>query len=88
MLLGLMVGFKARAVERIKNWLSPPEFLQELEEAQALRDEDTAYWLFDEPIFKAWREFDCLSAPSLAEGKTDRRTLWVYGTLSCYYKDC
>jgi hypothetical protein len=56
----------------MKQWISPPEFVVELERAQALREEDTAYWIFEEPKFKKWQQ----------SGDMNRNDgmLWVQGT--------
>jgi hypothetical protein len=62
---------------RIKNWLRPPEFTEEFEEAQKLRDEGTAEWLFDEGEFKNWR----MASEHESSHDSSESIFWVQGRL-------
>jgi hypothetical protein len=43
------------AFDRLQKWLAPPTFMQEFEQAQEMRMEGTALWLFKNPAFSEWR---------------------------------
>lgn len=62
---------------RIKNWLRPPEFTEEFEEAQKLRDEGTAEWLFGEGEFKNWR----MASEHESSHDSSESIFWVQGRL-------
>lgn len=67
---------------RMKAWLAPTAFMQELEHAQELREDDTAEWVFDEPNFVRWKAFDSAAELQSNRAKPNNDTLWIYGRLS------
>ncbi|OCL03838.1 hypothetical protein AOQ84DRAFT_137126 [Glonium stellatum] len=64
------------SIDRIRNWLSPPEFLQEYEKAVDIREDGTTDWLFEDPRLENW----ALSNPARsAPSKFEQECLWVQG---------
>jgi hypothetical protein len=64
--------------DRIQRWISPPQFAQEYERARDQREQGTAEWLFEEPMFSEWLKYstnDSGGEPSIP-GKS---VLWVQG---------
>ena len=52
----------------------------EFEKAQDKRNEGTAEWLFEEPLFNIWAETE-LSAPSCTDKyNLGANTLWIRGS--------
>lgn len=61
-----------QAFDRLQKWLAPPTFMQEFEQAQEMRMEGTALWLYRNPTFSEWR---------LSRNPTDpySNVLWTQG---------
>ncbi|KAL9121120.1 MAG: hypothetical protein Q9187_002326 [Circinaria calcarea] len=74
---------KEHSFHRMKAWLAPTAFMQELEHAQELREEDTAEWVFDEPNFVRWKTFDSASELQSNRAKPNNGTLWIHGNPGC-----
>ncbi|KAI0543806.1 hypothetical protein F4679DRAFT_592262 [Xylaria curta] len=43
-----------RLIQRIRQWLDPPNYAQEYENLRRETCEATAMWIFEEPIFQTW----------------------------------
>ncbi|KAJ4295630.1 hypothetical protein N0V90_007643 [Kalmusia sp. IMI 367209] len=66
---------RASIVARLRQWIHPPEFALELENAQYMREKGTTEWLFDNPTFAQWNNKN-------AEGGVHwpkDMVLWVHG---------
>ena len=66
----------------MKTWLAPTTYMQELEHAQELREDDTAEWILDEPSFIRWKAFDSESKLQSNGKKPNKNTLWIQGKRS------
>jgi len=71
----------------MKLWLHPPDFMDALEEAQALREEGTSLHLFEEVLFKRWRACSTASLSSIKKRKFGEETLWIHGRISPIQSD-
>ena len=72
----LLTLLEDELTSRIQNWLSAPDFVGECEKALNTREEDTAEWLLDDPLFDKWKSSTAArSNPS----KFERECLWVQG---------
>ena len=60
----------------VQKWIYPPEFAQDFERAQEIREPGTALWVFNHPQFKAWRT-ECEEPIASTVWK---RSLWIHGT--------
>jgi hypothetical protein len=65
-----------KILQRLQNWLSPPEYAQEYERIRRLREKGTAEWLFEEPSFQRLLEPD---KEETRGTRIDERVLWVQG---------
>lgn len=70
---------RATVIGYLKQWVSPPDFSQELERAQDLREDGTAEWIFENPLFEQWRISAKLSLGGTENTECKNRALWVYG---------
>ncbi|KAH6714527.1 hypothetical protein BKA61DRAFT_673850 [Leptodontidium sp. MPI-SDFR-AT-0119] len=61
---------------RVRTWLSPPEFAQDYEKALVSREEDTAEWLFDDPMVESWKTSTFTHSN---QGRFEQECLWVQG---------
>lgn len=64
---------------RIRSWLSAPEFARELERARECRETGTSGWFFEEKAFQKWSHYY-----QEVEARTDVKifganTIWVQG---------
>lgn len=68
----MILTITEQAFDRIQKWLAPPTFMQEFEQAQEMRMEGTALWLFRNPTFQEW---------TLSRDPIDRysNVLWTQG---------
>lgn len=64
-------------VDKINNWLSPPQFETEFQRALASREDGTAQWLFDCEAFTSWLAINQAS-PSDQKSAHDN-VLWISG---------
>ncbi|KAL2075301.1 hypothetical protein VTL71DRAFT_244 [Oculimacula yallundae] len=63
-------------VSRARAWLSPPDFAQDYEKALVAREEDTAEWLFDDPMVESWKKSTFTYS---TQGRFEQECLWVQG---------
>ena len=67
-------------VDKLKEWISPPLWLNSLEKAQDQRSPSTGLWLFGEPVFKSWL-FN-VTTPQMSIG---RKTMHIKGIILSHY---
>ncbi|KAF2174878.1 hypothetical protein K469DRAFT_685203 [Zopfia rhizophila CBS 207.26] len=72
----------AQIIDRVTNWLSPPEFKTNFERALESKVDGTTRWLFDSPSFRNWQALDP-SNMSNRGGGFDEQVLWIYGNPGC-----
>ncbi|KAI0151835.1 hypothetical protein GGR57DRAFT_503760 [Xylariaceae sp. FL1272] len=68
------------AIQRLMDWLAPPQFAEEFQSLLRVRQEGTATWLLDGPRFRAWRN----TIPTQTHEIVDKRkmppwVLWING---------
>ncbi|KAF2177895.1 hypothetical protein K469DRAFT_696285 [Zopfia rhizophila CBS 207.26] len=66
---------RASTVARLRQWIHPPEFALEFENALATREEGTAEWLFSDPTFVAWKSRNATGGPRWSKDMV----LWIHG---------
>jgi hypothetical protein len=66
-------------LDRIRRWISPPEFAQEFERAREQTEEGTAEWLFDETLFTTWLTGTISNNTGPMTSMFGDRALWVQG---------
>ncbi|KFA79857.1 hypothetical protein S40288_10302 [Stachybotrys chartarum IBT 40288] len=59
-----------RHIEKMKDWLCPPDPSTNINHARKLRHEGTGAWLLDKSFFQSWHS-------------GSRRHLWLYGLAGC-----
>ncbi|KAM0811799.1 putative NACHT domain-containing protein [Seiridium cardinale] len=63
--------------DRIRKWVSPPNFIDAKESAAKLRHRETAAWIFREPKYQQWLSHDLEGHDGLR--KLGSNVLWIYG---------
>lgn len=71
-------------VNRIRNWLDPPNFTDIRDRTLNQREEGTGGWFLDEALFKKWSDF---AAPRLSTS-TLGDVLWIRGKYCLNYRRC
>lgn len=69
-------------MDRIKRWLSAPEFAETPHQAQSLREEGTATWILDREKFVRWKHGDWSMKKSASKHTMTENALWIYGMVS------
>ena len=78
--LGIEASRRDDAFDRLKHWIAPPEYMQELERLIQERERGTADWILQAQEFLAWKDdVSTATAPS----KFQRECLWVQGNPGC-----
>lgn len=65
-------------LNKIRLWLSPPEYTDVFEHAKDIREEGTGTWLLDVSAFKVWLSSD-LASSSPDQVKFGNECLWIQG---------
>ena len=60
------------SVEKLAQWISPPQWKARYEETKDARDPDTCSWILEEPRYASWR----------SEEDEDHPFLFLHGLLS------
>lgn len=74
-------------VHRLMEWIDPPPYAQAFEESQDKRGENTSKWVFEEPTFKRWLEYEGTTAgqTTLNEREMPPQLLWIHGKHTKYH---
>ncbi|CZR63552.1 uncharacterized protein PAC_13449 [Phialocephala subalpina] len=64
---------------KVLQWLSPPPFKSAFEQAQYSREEGTAQWLYQEPIFQSWHRNSVTKQSSPSAVVHRDQILWMNG---------
>lgn len=65
--------------DRIRTWLSAPEFATELERARECREVGTSEWFFEEKVFQEWSHY-CQEVEPRTDVKIfGANAIWVQG---------
>jgi hypothetical protein len=71
----LLIDPADKLIDSIREWLTPPPYKDQLLASSSLRDDGTAEWIFNEALFRNWRD----DTPVLQNVQSYRGFLWVKG---------
>ncbi|OAG03138.1 uncharacterized protein CC84DRAFT_960161 [Paraphaeosphaeria sporulosa] len=66
-------------VQRILNWLAPPQFAQVLENSLEQREEGTSEWIFESQVYKYWAKSKLDIQGDVKWRRMPPWVLWVHG---------
>ncbi|KAF9736590.1 hypothetical protein PMIN04_009655 [Paraphaeosphaeria minitans] len=66
-------------VQRILDWIAPPQFAQVLENSQDQREEGTAEWIFENQVYKDWIQSKLAISKDVKWRRMPPWVLWVHG---------
>lgn len=70
-------------IQRIRDWLAPPQFVEALENGQEQREEGTTEWIFKSQVYQDWFRYKVQIEDGARWNKMPPWVLWVHGKLDC-----